>query len=94
MIVESDGSGGWFIGNVDGLNASIHLTEAWLTEYERHHGPQHRMRALLRRADPVTATDVRAVLENRYTKTRGPKGDQALRDWRKAKRENRRQVRS
>jgi len=93
MIIEPDGNGGWFVDGVDSLNASIHLTESWLVEYEEHQGPQHGLRHLLATGS-TDADRVRDGLRNALTGRRPGRQrmvrSQQLRDWKKEKRANRR----
>ena len=86
MIIESDGDGGWFITDIDHLHASVHLTEEWLDEYERHQGEQPRLRWLLKSGGDVTQDDVKRTFAGRREAAKRRAPDAALREWRRGRR--------
>lgn len=97
-MIEPDGSGGWFMSGLGGLNASAHITMAWCDEIHWHQirpkgvtSPSfHRLRYLLQTetGDAVEVERlVHQTLSDVATGRRTP--DEDLRDWIKEQRATR-----
>jgi len=95
MIIESDGSGGWFVQKG---GTSWHITEAWLDEMESHHRKRvnpawRRLRHLLRSGSTDETRVGEAFSEGYAALTdRGsakPSRSSELREWNRGKRANR-----